>query len=57
MHKRFQKLIYLHIFTDCFMKISPQLSEQIQFCTVLLHISKFRYKVYSNGVVMCSWNF
>ena len=26
----FQKLIYLHLFTDCFMKISSQLSEQIQ---------------------------
>ena len=27
--QRFQKLIYLHVFTDCFMKISPQSSEQI----------------------------
>ena len=26
----FQKLIYLHLFTECFMKISPQSSEQIQ---------------------------
>ena len=25
-----QKLIYLHLFTDCFMKISLQSSEQIQ---------------------------
>ena len=29
--QRFQKLIYLHLFTDCFMNISPQSSEQIQF--------------------------
>ena len=29
--QRFQKLIYLHLFTDCFMKISPQSSEQILF--------------------------
>ena len=29
--QRFQKLIYLHLLTDCFMKISPQSSEQIQF--------------------------
>ena len=28
--QRFQKLINLHLFTDCFMKISPQSSEQIQ---------------------------
>ena len=28
--QRFQKLTYLHLFTDCFMKISPQLSEQTQ---------------------------
>ena len=27
----FQKLIYLHLFTDCFMKISLQSSEQMQF--------------------------
>ena len=28
--QRFQKLIYLHLFTDCFIKISPQSLEQIQ---------------------------
>ena len=28
--QRFRKLIYLHLFTDCFMKISPQSSEQLQ---------------------------
>ena len=28
--QRFQKLIYLHLFTDCFMKISPQSMEQTQ---------------------------
>ena len=28
--QRFQKLIYRHLFTDCFMKIFAQLSEQIQ---------------------------
>ena len=28
--QRFQKLLYLHLFSDCFMKISPQSSEQIQ---------------------------
>ena len=28
--QRFQTLIYLHLFTDCFLKISPQYSEQIQ---------------------------
>ena len=27
--QRLQKLIYLHLFTDCFMKISLQSSEQI----------------------------
>ena len=27
--QRFQKLIYLHMFTDCFMKISLQSSAQI----------------------------
>ena len=26
--RRFQKSVYLHLFTDCFMKISPQMSEQ-----------------------------
>ena len=26
---RFQKLIYLHLLIDCFMKISPQSSEHI----------------------------
>ena len=33
--QRFQKLIYLHLHTDCFMKLSPQPPEQIQCCTVL----------------------
>ena len=28
--QRLQTLIYLHLFTDCFMKISLQSSEQIQ---------------------------
>ena len=28
--QRFQKLIYLHLITDCLMKISPQSSELIQ---------------------------
>ena len=28
--QRFQNLIYLHLFTDCFIKISPQSPEQIQ---------------------------
>ena len=28
--QKFQKLIYLHLFTDCFMKFSPQLLEQTQ---------------------------
>ena len=27
--QRFQKLIYLHLFTDCFMQMSPQSSELI----------------------------
>ena len=31
--QRFQTLIYLHLFTDCVMKISPVSSEQIQLCT------------------------
>ena len=30
--QRFQKLIYLYLFTDCFMMISPQLLELIQNC-------------------------
>ena len=29
--QRFQKLICLHLFTDCLMKISPQSVEQIQY--------------------------
>ena len=29
--QRFQNLIYLHLFTDCFMTISIQSSEPIQF--------------------------
>ena len=28
--QRFQELTYLHLFTDCFMMISPQSSEQTQ---------------------------
>ena len=28
--QRFQKLIYLHLFTDCFMKISHRSLEQTQ---------------------------
>ena len=28
--QRFQKLTYLHLFIDCFMKITPQSSEQTQ---------------------------
>ena len=33
---KFQKLIYdLHLYTDCFMKIFPQSSEQIKFCSEL----------------------
>ena len=30
--QRFEKLIYLHLVTDCFMKISTQSSELIHFC-------------------------
>ena len=29
--QRFQKLTYLHLFTDCFMKISPQSLVRILF--------------------------
>ena len=29
--QRFQKLIYLHLLTDCLIKISPQSLEQIQY--------------------------
>ena len=39
--QRFQKLIYLHIFTYCFMKISPQSLGQKQ----LFLTSKFAYKI------------
>ena len=35
---RFQKLIYLHLFTECFMKISPQSVERIQLDGFLLHL-------------------
>ena len=28
--QRFHKLIYLHLFADCFIKISPRSSEQTQ---------------------------
>ena len=34
--QRFQKLIYLHLFIDCVMNLSPQASEQIQFRTVFV---------------------
>ena len=27
--QRFQKLIYLHVFTDCYIKISPQSLERV----------------------------
>ena len=30
-YARFQKMIYLHLFTDCFMKISSQSLEQMQY--------------------------
>ena len=30
--QRFQKLIYLHLFTDWFMKISPELLSLLQHC-------------------------
>ena len=33
-------LIYLHLFTACFMKISPQSSEQMQFWTKLFPITE-----------------
>ena len=32
--QRFQKLIYLHLFTDCFMKISPQLVKTNTVCVL-----------------------
>ena len=32
--QRFQNLIYVHLFTDCFMNISPQSSELIQLLTL-----------------------
>ena len=32
--QRFQWLIYLHLFTDCFMEISLKPLEQIQFCNL-----------------------
>ena len=48
--ERFQTLIYLHLFTNCFMKISPQSSEQIQlFILSHLHASHLGGGV---GVVM-----
>ena len=51
--RRFQKLIHLHLFTDCFMKMSPHSSEHIQFywykthlnCTILhIYIHKMSTK-------------
>ena len=40
--QRFQKLIYLHLFTDCFMEISHQPSEQIHFWTELYLFRRLR---------------
>ena len=37
--QRFQKLIYLHLCTDCFMKISLQSSEQIQLPLLVIYRS------------------
>ena len=45
--KRFLKLIYLQLFTDCFMKISVQSPEQIQVvysppstCLICIYVEK-----------------
>ena len=37
--QRFQKSIYLHLFTDCLIRISPQFSKQTQltFCICIPH--------------------
>ena len=43
--QRFQKLIYMHLFTDYFMKISPQSSEQIQ-----LPILNHPYALYAAAI-------
>ena len=38
--QRFQKLIYLHLFTNCFLKISPRLSLLIQFSRSEIFVHK-----------------
>ena len=48
--QRFQKLIYLHLFTVCFMKISPQWSEQTKF--LVNHWADLLLHVYHNGKVL-----
>ena len=46
--QRFQKLIYLHLCIDSFMRISPQRSEQI-------HLCKCHWLIYNVTVCQVSW--
>ena len=48
--QKFQKLMYLHLFTDCFMKISPQSSEQIRYGMLISGCLKFVLYLF---VVLC----
>ena len=50
--QRLQKLIYLHLFTDCFMKISLQSSQQISLCRRLEH---FMHISWLFTFIVCIW--
>ena len=48
--QRFQKLIYLHLFTDCFIKIAPQSLKQIQFQIQHMVIDTYLFIYMHNNV-------
>ena len=55
--QRFQKLIYLHLLKDCFMKISPQSPEQIHCKFKELIISRYSCKKTKGGYYVISNQF
>ena len=52
--QRFQKIIYLHLFTDCFMKISLQSSEPIQLA-ILKHQHALYVDIWGEGLGLSSF--
>ena len=51
--QRFQKLIYLHLLTDCFMKISLQSPEQIQYLLYLFQVNFQKVNTLRANMVEC----